>query len=588
MANADKYITLSNLNKFYKLLTEKFKATGTTFGGIKTGYKQNGKNYPIELDGAGNAYVNVPLEKYTLPPATTTTLGGIKVNFKPSGNDHPVKLDSKNNAYVTINTELTLSTSTSDKVGAVKIFNQYGQSENVSVNNFSESESPTTENSHYGLNIDSDGYAIIYNPEVIKIAHSDLLDLIENSILIPGKKYRIIDYITTVNASHEYYRNSQINLTVNNYESFDIIVEALTTNLLSSNAKACPKENAEYRHFGLCDMSKWELKYSVVNDAKRFTWADETNGKGVIYYMKDEFGNEAPYDFKSILFNNKFTFNCAQSSLALSRETAMTIDDDDDLNNPSLNYDASIPTTIFSSSYGKYFNYNCSYNIIKPYYIAYNNDGVKMNNSQYLNNIIICSTKLINNAINLNYNNSYNFFDYNCHDITLYNDCLYNTFKENCNNIVLGTGSKSNSFGVYCQKIEFEFSSVEGLDPSQSQSDYKYFIEQKTLPVTNCEFNNIDAVTFKLGTCIFPVNGSNSNAYDCKIEKFDNKYYIFWNTSFNNYKISNLLNKEIRINAKSNTMSNYGRKYRTIIEGISTNNVCQLYYTASGLGKIDD
>lgn len=32
-------------------------------------------------------------------------------------------------------------------------------------------------------------------------------------------------------------------------------------------------------------------------------------GKGVIYWMQDEFGNEAPYDFKNILFNSLFTFN---------------------------------------------------------------------------------------------------------------------------------------------------------------------------------------------------------------------------------------------------------------------------------------
>jgi hypothetical protein len=33
----------------------------------------------------------------------------------------------------------------------------------------------------------------------------------------------------------------------------------------------------------------------------RFEWATE-KGKGVIYYMKDEWGNEAPYDFKNIQF----------------------------------------------------------------------------------------------------------------------------------------------------------------------------------------------------------------------------------------------------------------------------------------------
>jgi hypothetical protein len=46
--------------------------------------------------------------------------------------------------------------------------------------------------------------------------------------------------------------------------------------------------------------SAWELKYCLDNDTTRFAWADEENGKGVIYYMKDEKNNECPYDFKNI------------------------------------------------------------------------------------------------------------------------------------------------------------------------------------------------------------------------------------------------------------------------------------------------
>ena len=38
------------------------------------------------------------------------------------------------------------------------------------------------------------------------------------------------------------------------------------------------------------------------NDTNRFGWTDESNGKGVIYYMKDEWNNECPYDFKNIQF----------------------------------------------------------------------------------------------------------------------------------------------------------------------------------------------------------------------------------------------------------------------------------------------
>ena len=49
-------------------------------------------------------------------------------------------------------------------------------------------------------------------------------------------------------------------------------------------------------------LNAWEIKYSLDNDVLKYSWADETNGKGVIYYMKDEYNNEAPYDFKNILF----------------------------------------------------------------------------------------------------------------------------------------------------------------------------------------------------------------------------------------------------------------------------------------------
>jgi hypothetical protein len=33
-----------------------------------------------------------------------------------------------------------------------------------------------------------------------------------------------------------------------------------------------------------------------------------TEGRGVIYYMKDEHGNECPYDFKNILILRSYTW----------------------------------------------------------------------------------------------------------------------------------------------------------------------------------------------------------------------------------------------------------------------------------------
>ena len=55
-------------------------------------------------------------------------------------------------------------------------------------------------------------------------------------------------------------------------------------------------------YFDNSKLEAWELKYCLDNDTNRFAWADEVNGKGVIYYMKDEYNNEVPYDFKNIQF----------------------------------------------------------------------------------------------------------------------------------------------------------------------------------------------------------------------------------------------------------------------------------------------
>lgn len=55
-------------------------ASNDNIGGIKTGYTQNEKNYPVALDENKKAYVNVPWTdtKYTLPAATSAALGGVK------------------------------------------------------------------------------------------------------------------------------------------------------------------------------------------------------------------------------------------------------------------------------------------------------------------------------------------------------------------------------------------------------------------------------------------------------------------------------------------------------------------------------
>ena len=110
-------------------------ATSETLGGVKVGYTQSGKNYPVQLDSNNKAYVNVPwtdnnttyneattgaaglmsasdksklndieanANNYTLPKSTTDTLGGVKIGYSQNGKNYPVVLDTNGNAYVNV------------------------------------------------------------------------------------------------------------------------------------------------------------------------------------------------------------------------------------------------------------------------------------------------------------------------------------------------------------------------------------------------------------------------------------------------------------------------------------------------------
>ena len=128
------------------------------------------------------------------------------------------------------------------------------------------------------------------NISMVLCTYSELRKLIDNKELVAGNTYRIIDFVTTTTQDE----------TISLNRKFDILVTALSNDTLSEDAKVCQNEDDTY--FSRNDLSSWVVKYCFDNDATRFSWADTNNGKGVIYYMKDEFNNETWYDFKNILF----------------------------------------------------------------------------------------------------------------------------------------------------------------------------------------------------------------------------------------------------------------------------------------------
>lgn len=101
-------------------------SSATVLGGIKVGYTTSGKNYKVQLDSSGNAYVNVPWtdNNTTYNQATDDTLGLVKIGYDTSGKNYAVVLDGNGKMYVNVpwtDSNTTYAQATSDKLGLVKI-----------------------------------------------------------------------------------------------------------------------------------------------------------------------------------------------------------------------------------------------------------------------------------------------------------------------------------------------------------------------------------------------------------------------------------------------------------------------------------
>lgn len=79
-------------------------SSATALGGIKVGYTTSGKNYKVQLDSSGNAYVNVPWtdSNTTYTQATSDNLGLVKIGYSANGKNYPVALDGNGKMYVNV------------------------------------------------------------------------------------------------------------------------------------------------------------------------------------------------------------------------------------------------------------------------------------------------------------------------------------------------------------------------------------------------------------------------------------------------------------------------------------------------------
>ena len=255
-----------------------------------------------------------------------------------------------------------------------------------------------------------------------EITWAELKALRDAGTLIPGMQYCITDYVTKINGTKN--MSTSYNYATSTEASYRIIVVAITVNQLNENAIALSGTSVSSK--------KYLIKYCIDNDADRFDWADTTNGKGVIFWMKDRNNNEAPYDFMSIKFTiasnpvtnvtNKWTFGSGSANAA-----------------------------DYHSSYEKWGFHN---NVIKPYYVRKNQPGQSSNYCYHVQHLNMICLDVESNGYCEN-----NVFEEGCNTMYLYAKTIRNNvFHAGCAKMKL-TGSSSgsitaNTFGSYCTEIK--------------------------------------------------------------------------------------------------------------------------------------
>ena len=135
----------------------------------------------------------------------------------------------------------------------------------------------------------------------ISITYADLVALRDGGNLVKGATYRMTDFVTKINGTYDLSAigaSGYVHVAKSAEHPFDLILYAVDESHLSEIALAALHSGDTY--FANANIDAWDIRYCIDNDTTRFAWADTTNGKGVIYWMRDEWDNECGYDFKNV------------------------------------------------------------------------------------------------------------------------------------------------------------------------------------------------------------------------------------------------------------------------------------------------
>ena len=258
----------------------------------------------------------------------------------------------------------------------------------------------------------------------------------ENDSVIVGYDYHRGQCTSGLNKNNEYY----VQLPRDGYTGkYSIYFCIATENGTTNNACAVKAEwYTGTSYFNNSGLSSWEIKYTLENNQSKYSWAN-INGKGVIYYMKDEYGNECSYDFKNIKYGDYYTFDYLIDGVhwdgsnkygSRCHHNKITLDVNGSLI-PGL------PKVYFKNTSA---DAECHYNIFA-------NDVWDMNFGSG------CYKNTFESGSESNFFGDscyHNTFEIKCKNIRFGNECHHNSFKCNCTNNTLGNQCHHNSFDEGC------------------------------------------------------------------------------------------------------------------------------------------
>ena len=354
--------------------------------------------------------------------------------------------------------------------------------------------------------------------DLVDITWADLVNKRNESKLNPGTWYRITDYATTTTQTDTQSAGNSFDV---------IVLATSSNTLNENARAIWNTDVQDYFKQAGAKLDAWELKYCLDNDASRFSWAKEmtisvgsttyprdksrdtthngtkyyawcldfmnlliyttseapkigdhtyddtfaedaditavSNGKGVIYYMKDEWGNECPYDFKNIQFKRSAQWFSQHSAWATD---TLGFTPDNDMYFYTFSWfngdmeieDASVIGYKLEGDeegahYGVYDNKISALN-------AYYNGGYGQQLMFSLNSIVFVSSPNYDVFYGCHSNTfgaycSYNTFGNDCGSNIFGNDCNYNTFGAGCGSDTFGNSCNYNTFGLTCTYITF-------------------------------------------------------------------------------------------------------------------------------------